>query len=214
MIEFVGWVEERNPTSSSGLNPTYPKSGLFVQALLRFCNIDLKFHMSFQCSDVWALRAWGTELGEWSWKSDRLIQSLNFDAMRIPLRSLPCVSNQQSTCDELPCTCSGTWASRRRLNCDQRRAETWHLKPETLSTLPMAEPIFSNLHSMLNPNRVKNRLGVIGYSLLVIGLQRITFEIISHFRNRCKNITNMAATDNWQLTTDAQLSFLAQLGLK
>ena len=29
----AGWVEERNPTFSVGLNPTYPKSRLFVQAI-------------------------------------------------------------------------------------------------------------------------------------------------------------------------------------
>jgi len=32
---FVGWVEGRNPTSSIGLNPTYPKSGLSFQALIK-----------------------------------------------------------------------------------------------------------------------------------------------------------------------------------
>jgi hypothetical protein len=31
---FVGWVEGRNPIPpAAGLNPTYPQSGLFVQAL-------------------------------------------------------------------------------------------------------------------------------------------------------------------------------------
>jgi hypothetical protein len=31
----VGWVEERNPTFSVGLYPTYPNSGFFIQALIR-----------------------------------------------------------------------------------------------------------------------------------------------------------------------------------
>lgn len=53
-----------------------------------------------------------------------------------------------------------------------------------------------------NPNPAKNRLGV----------KRVTFETISHFRKRYKAITNTPATDNGLRTTDTQLSFLAQLG--